>query len=729
MVVKLYYKGQPATSMDVLDTDIEYWKNQGWLAAPATQTPLQTTAPIVAPTAPAAPAVLSNVPKPSPEPVPITQAKPTFASTPIKPGEKEALINKYLQGGFTLQEATKRVNELWAQRPEIAPTQKPTEYEFAPTKEKLSTAVAAPTKIEPTEGVTKVTPELVAPETDFTTQINQLMERYGIKPSDTGVSPVNEALETYKTVYKELGLPDVRTEFDKVQKQYADLQMELADKISDVNDNPWLTEGMRRARINSLQERYEQKTASLTQQMALYQNVYESGQRQAQYVLEQAAQARQTQEALRTSLFLKAVEQAEKMMQPTEYPAAIQEYLFAKEQGYAGDYVDFKADKKSSENLLLAQQVLKDPQILTQLTPSTRSDILNELANSGIDVSYLARQYGDLTEKQRIFIDKYSSEFKNEATVKNFQVVAEGFDFAQSLIDDKGRITSSDDQGLIYAFAKAMDPNSVVREGEYRTVQNYAQSWAEKFGFDVKRIASNTPFLTQEARENMVTTIQKKFNASERAYTNIYSEYSNKIDDLLERKNIGGQYLIDYSKPYQFGMSPEKTQDVAKQLNVSSEEIQEAIDAGYTIDQIKQLIPKDEGGSTSLRVKLPGGQIKEGGSASWRNNNPLNIKYGSFAGNYGAIKGSVATDGGNFAAFPSESTGLKAAKDLLKSSGYKNLSLEAAMRRWSGKGYGAEVAPTQLHDKKISQMTDSELNQLIQAMRKREGYTVGSLIG
>ena len=48
--------------------------------------------------------------------------------------------------------------------------------------------------------------------------------------------------------------------------------------------------------------------------------------------------------------------------------------------------------------------------------------------------------------------------------------------------------TSTNDQALIYAFAKAMDPTSSVREGEYATVQKYAQSFANQLGFDVNRL-------------------------------------------------------------------------------------------------------------------------------------------------------------------------------------------------------------------------------------------------
>lgn len=139
-------------------------------------------------------------------------------------------------------------------------------------------------------------------------------------------------------------------------------------------------------------------------------------------------------------------------------------------------------------------------------------------------------------------------QFDNEAVVKNYNIVSEGYQFAKSL-GEKEEPTSSDDQGLLYAFAKAMDPNSVVREGEYATVQKYAQSWAETFGFNTKRIYSNTPFLSDEARTNMIETIRSKYNVSEKNYQNIANEYNRRISDAKQGVISGS--ITDYSKAYE----------------------------------------------------------------------------------------------------------------------------------------------------------------------------------
>ena len=68
------------------------------------------------------------------------------------------------------------------------------------------------------------------------------------------------------------------------------------------------------------------------------------------------------------------------------------------------------------------------------------------------------------------------------------------FEFMRSM--DVNTQNPADDIGFIYAFAKIMDPESVVRENEYITVQRYAQSWADNFNFSAQRIFTNTKFLS-----------------------------------------------------------------------------------------------------------------------------------------------------------------------------------------------------------------------------------------
>lgn len=107
-----------------------------------------------------------------------------------------------------------------------------------------------------------------------------------------------------------------------------------------------------------------------------------------------------------------------------------------------------------------------------------------------------------------------------------------------------------------------------------------------------------------------------------------------------------------------------------------------------------------------------------------RNNNPLNIKMSSATSTYPGVTGvdpKEASDGGKFLVFATPQDGFNAAKRLLQAPSYSNLTLDAAMKRWSGGGYGGEILPS-LANKRISELTPLQLDTLIQTMAKREGF-------
>lgn len=149
-----------------------------------------------------------------------------------------------------------------------------------------------------------------------------------------------------------------------------------------------------------------------------------------------------------------------------------------------------------------------------------------------------------LNKTQESQVQSIYNSFDTEQTVKNFQIAQQWYKFTQGL--DNNTNNPSDDIGLIYALAKAMDPTSAVREWEYSTVQKYNQSWADSFWFDAKRTFSNTVFLTPESRANIKKTISNQYNTIKGSYDNVYNEYGRRIDKTTGR-NDGLSYLTQYA--------------------------------------------------------------------------------------------------------------------------------------------------------------------------------------
>lgn len=138
------------------------------------------------------------------------------------------------------------------------------------------------------------------------------------------------------------------------------------------------------------------------------------------------------------------------------------------------------------------------------------------------------------------------TKFGTEPLIQNFATIQDGYNFASSMNDNT--TNPADDQALVYAFAKAMDPGSVVREGEYNTVQKYAQSWVQAYGKSVSQAIAGTGFLTPEARKNLKTVIENKYTSSKKSYDQIQSSYVDRINSLTGRSD-GAKFLTDYVTP------------------------------------------------------------------------------------------------------------------------------------------------------------------------------------
>lgn len=173
--------------------------------------------------------------------------------------------------------------------------------------------------------------------------------------------------------------------------------------------------------------------------------------------------------------------------------------------------------------------------------------------------------------------------FKSEPVAQNFATVQEGRNFAKSISDTTKN--PADDQALIYALAKALDPGSVVREGEYATAQKYSQSWINAYGKGVEQALLGTGFLSADARKNIKKTIEQKYSASKKSYDNLYGQYENGISTLTGRKD-GSKFLSDYriaedSSGGEVTLKDPKTGEVKKFQGMSAQDLKEAMDNGF----------------------------------------------------------------------------------------------------------------------------------------------------
>jgi len=143
-------------------------------------------------------------------------------------------------------------------------------------------------------------------------------------------------------------------------------------------------------------------------------------------------------------------------------------------------------------------------------------------------------------------VNALAARYSNDKNVQRAVTQAEGVNFAQSM--DPNSKNPGDDLALIYAFAKAMDPESVVREGEYKTAERYAGTFLSQFGFNFRRIYENTEFLTPTAKAMLKKTMMSKFEASRQTYDNLRKGYVKQFRAMTQGTNAEpDDYLIDYA--------------------------------------------------------------------------------------------------------------------------------------------------------------------------------------
>lgn len=103
--------------------------------------------------------------------------------------------------------------------------------------------------------------------------------------TDNGKTPLQNVVDTYTQVYQQLGLGDVKAELQKTIDDQKAVTDELNGKISDINENPWLSQGVRDQKIQQLKDRYQTKLDTLSNYQKLYDSMYQQGQQEAQFLV------------------------------------------------------------------------------------------------------------------------------------------------------------------------------------------------------------------------------------------------------------------------------------------------------------------------------------------------------------------------------------------------------------------------------------------------------------
>jgi LysM repeat protein len=96
-------------------------------------------------------------------------------------------------------------------------------------------------------------------------------------------SPQKSITDLVKEVMTATGIPDAKANLEKISKEIEDITNEMNDEVAEINENPWLSEASRSREVLKMQEKYQNKIDSRTNQLKLYQSAYDSAKQEAQY--------------------------------------------------------------------------------------------------------------------------------------------------------------------------------------------------------------------------------------------------------------------------------------------------------------------------------------------------------------------------------------------------------------------------------------------------------------
>ena len=197
-----------------------------------------------------------------------------------------------------------------------------------------------------------------------------------------------------------------------------------------------------------------------------------------------------------------------------------------------------------------------------------------------------ARKEGrDIEASTRGLIGDYRKEFLGDPTVKDFRNVANATRQIVTLTQGKG--TAMGDLGLIFSYMKALDPGSVVREGEQASAQN-AAGVPEQIRNAYNRLVSGQR-LSPEQRADMANTALDIYGARAQSYNAFANTYRGLIADAGGDPDKQGVTLAPSLAPRravvtEAGAEPGQIAPAtagAAQLTAEDRELQSKLQAAY----------------------------------------------------------------------------------------------------------------------------------------------------
>ncbi len=187
--------------------------------------------------------------------------------------------------------------------------------------------------------------------------------------------------------------------------------------------------------------------------------------------------------------------------------ASIQEYEYAKANGYTGTYNQYQ--NEDANRKAIAQK------IAGELSPTVASKVQAQ-----------------------------SSAFESSPIVKNYNEVQNKQGSVGRIID--AGVGGPGDLALVFEFMKALDPTSVVRESEYASAAKSGNIFSGIFARFNGYFKEEGGFLPENVKQAFKELVNQKYQVATQQYQNLRNEKARVINKYTGGTD-GADYLVDYS--------------------------------------------------------------------------------------------------------------------------------------------------------------------------------------
>lgn len=137
-----------------------------------------------------------------------------------------------------------------------------------------------------------------------------------------------------------------------------------------------------------------------------------------------------------------------------------------------------------------------------------------------------------------------ANKFETSDITKKYNAVVDATNVINGF--DPNTKNPADHQALVYAFAKALDPDSVVREGEYATIKKYSQGLASQYKGELNQAINGSGFLSPEAISGIQKTVNQNYTSRLPQYQNAQAQTAAMIDRIAGQP-VAHLVMTDYT--------------------------------------------------------------------------------------------------------------------------------------------------------------------------------------